>query len=199
MTVDPKFVDRANGDYRLQAGSPAIDAGLNLGYGLDHDDQAVPSGATTDIGAFEHPGQNPSAFDFSLSFGICSTDTIDSLDGLYTRDTGSERTQLALELTDQQMTAIHDKALEIDFFNYPDIYEIPVASDQPRGIREPAFTYRLTMTDGEITKTVVWKDNIFFPTATSAEHLRDLIDLIRQSVEGIPAIEELPPIPPWCL
>jgi hypothetical protein len=68
MTVDPKFVDRANGDYRLQAGSPAIDAGLNLGYGLDHDDQAVPSGATTDIGAFEYGSRaRPSATPTSTS------------------------------------------------------------------------------------------------------------------------------------
>jgi len=33
------------GDFHLQAGGPAIDAGLNLGYTEDFEDNTVPVGA----------------------------------------------------------------------------------------------------------------------------------------------------------
>ncbi len=43
---DPLFVDSDNGDFSLQAGSPAIDAGTDLGYPFQ--------GIAPDIGAFEY-------------------------------------------------------------------------------------------------------------------------------------------------
>jgi hypothetical protein len=49
--ADPRFV--GGGDLHLQAGSPAIDAGLRLGYTLDFDGSVVPAGAAPDLGAFE--------------------------------------------------------------------------------------------------------------------------------------------------
>ncbi len=52
--ADPLFVDPDSRDYHLQAASPAIDGGLDLGYTLDLDGQAVPSGRAPDMGAFEY-------------------------------------------------------------------------------------------------------------------------------------------------
>jgi hypothetical protein len=45
---DPLFVDPDNGDYRLREGSPAIDAGVDVGLPY--------LGDAPDIGAFEHQG-----------------------------------------------------------------------------------------------------------------------------------------------
>jgi len=54
--VDPKFVNAAvtNGDFHLQAGSPAIDAADPAASdSLDYDGTTRPQGARDDIGAFE--------------------------------------------------------------------------------------------------------------------------------------------------
>jgi hypothetical protein len=54
FTGNPQFVNISTRDYHLQAGSPCIDAGANLGYTLDYDGMAVPQGGAPDIGAFEY-------------------------------------------------------------------------------------------------------------------------------------------------
>ena len=56
LKVDPLFV-RANADYHLQTTSPAINAGLDLGYLIDFDSN--PIGDTSDIGAYEYMDENP--------------------------------------------------------------------------------------------------------------------------------------------
>ena len=58
---DPQFIDAANGDYHLMAGSPGEDAGQTLG--LVPDDfarTARPVGSAYDIGAFEGQANLPS-------------------------------------------------------------------------------------------------------------------------------------------
>lgn len=51
--VDPLFVDPANGNYHLQAGSPAIDKGLNAEVTDDVEGMIRPQGEGYDIGAYE--------------------------------------------------------------------------------------------------------------------------------------------------
>lgn len=58
----PRFVDAASGDYHLGLGSPAINAGLDLGSEVptDIDNNARPSFQAFDIGAFEYVNANGS-------------------------------------------------------------------------------------------------------------------------------------------
>jgi len=51
--VDPKWVDPSHGDFHLQFGSPAIDAGVDLGFSSDIDNNPIPAGQGPDIGAYE--------------------------------------------------------------------------------------------------------------------------------------------------
>jgi hypothetical protein len=55
IIADPMFVDFQNRDLRLREGSPAIDAGIDLGHAIDFDGNPVPAGFAPDIGAYEAP------------------------------------------------------------------------------------------------------------------------------------------------
>jgi parallel beta-helix repeat protein len=55
LTTDPKFVNPAGSDFRLQSLSPAINAGaVLLEVSTDFDGRFRPQGVTYDIGAFEY-------------------------------------------------------------------------------------------------------------------------------------------------
>jgi hypothetical protein len=57
---DPQFVDAANGDYHLKAGSPGEDAGQTLELVFDDFVRTLrPVGSAYDIGALEGQGMNP--------------------------------------------------------------------------------------------------------------------------------------------
>jgi hypothetical protein len=56
ISADPMFVDAPTGNYRLQPGSPAINAGSPTDAPtVDFDGTARPQGPAVDIGAFEAP------------------------------------------------------------------------------------------------------------------------------------------------
>jgi hypothetical protein len=53
IIANPNFVNYTDRDVHLQQTSPAINAGVNLGYKADLDGKVVPQGATPDMGAYE--------------------------------------------------------------------------------------------------------------------------------------------------
>lgn len=53
ITGDPRFVDPADGDFHIGAGSAAIDAGVDAGVTTDIDGDPRPIGPTSDVGADE--------------------------------------------------------------------------------------------------------------------------------------------------
>ncbi len=55
LTVDPLFVSEAGKDFRLSSGSPAIDAGVELGYDVNGTRVGSFDGVAPDMGYFEVP------------------------------------------------------------------------------------------------------------------------------------------------
>ena len=53
VNIDPLLVDPDGDDYHILAGSPAIDAGLDVGITTDLDGNLAPQGNAPDIGAYE--------------------------------------------------------------------------------------------------------------------------------------------------
>ena len=53
LNADPLLVSPSTGDFHLQAGSPAINAGVDVGLTSDYAGATVPQGSAPDIGAYE--------------------------------------------------------------------------------------------------------------------------------------------------
>jgi len=57
--AEPQFVDPDKGDFRLKAGSPGIDMGMDAGLASDLAGTPRPQGAAIDIGAYEFQESKP--------------------------------------------------------------------------------------------------------------------------------------------
>ncbi|MGV8162328.1 MAG: choice-of-anchor Q domain-containing protein [Candidatus Nanoarchaeia archaeon] len=66
---NPLFVDAVNGDFNLQSGSPAINAGIDVGILFDHEGVSIPQGSAPDIGAYEYAQDNSSEEYGNLTVG----------------------------------------------------------------------------------------------------------------------------------
>jgi hypothetical protein len=81
IAVNPQFTNPSGSfsqptDFKIAAGSPAIDAGANVGLTADFEGTAVPQGSAPDIGAFEYKAAAPTY----SSADINQDNSIDSLD-----------------------------------------------------------------------------------------------------------------------
>lgn len=79
ISADPRFVDPANGNYKIAAGSPCIDAGSNLAltpemiFDLAGLSRRVDDPNTVDTGAGAPPIVDMGAFEFQVNFGLALT------------------------------------------------------------------------------------------------------------------------------
>ena len=104
---------------------------------------------------------------------------------------GTDSVTISLSLTDDELVSIYEKAISIGFFDYPSTFVIP--DDQVLGYMAPALSYQLSMTNGEITNSVSWTDDTMTkPTYTKADELRDLIQLIEETIRSHPEYKQLP-------
>jgi predicted outer membrane repeat protein len=83
ITNEPVFVDLANGDFHLQAGSPCINAGTYLyaSSDIDLDGQPRIVGGSVAIGAFEFQGvAQPSFHAWLERYGLPTDGSVDCVD-----------------------------------------------------------------------------------------------------------------------
>lgn len=91
----------------------------------------------------------------------------------------SYSTTISVQLTDDELEAIYQKAVSIGFFDYPSEFVIP--DDQVIEREVPASNYRLSMMNGEIRTSVSWKDDAIAKSGyTKADQLRELMKLINE-------------------
>jgi len=132
-------------------------------------------------------------FAFSFAFGTCNTDVLDTFEHTYTREIDFEESvTIPVVLTEAELAKIYRKMVEINFFDYPEVFQIPVKEGETVGMVTPAPSYRFVVRLGEVTETVAWTDEIIEPNSPEADALRELIQALMQIIESHPDIQGLP-------
>jgi hypothetical protein len=128
-----------------------------------------------------------------ISCGSTPLYILDSANGTLAHAPLGDTTTITISfpLTDEEIESIYQKAVSIDFFDYPSEFVIP--DDQVIGYQAPASSYELSMTNGEMTNSVMWTDDTMTkPSYTKADKLRELLDLIYEIIQSHPEIKQLP-------
>jgi hypothetical protein len=137
------------------------------------------------------PLKTPKDFGFVLSYGIGAKNKLDTFKGQFTKDLAAAGTTTTrLKLTNDEMEKIYQHMVEINIFNYPEVFK---PSSNLAQYVTPHPTYEFTINIDKVTKKIYWEDENQSDSA-DAKRLRDLIDNIRQTVESKVEYKKLPPM-----
>ncbi|MFC2005181.1 hypothetical protein ACFLUY_03040 [Chloroflexota bacterium] len=133
-----------------------------------------------------------SNFNLIFKYGVTARNELNTFEGTYTKDMIMDPPiTVELSLTGEELGSIYKKMLEIDFFDYPDEFSVPVS---PRGLTKmvtPYSSYYFKVEyDSSITE-LRWEDEIKNENK-EADKLRELIRLIRDIIESKEEYKELP-------
>jgi hypothetical protein len=96
------------------------------------------------------------------------------------------------------MESVLEKALSINFFEYPSTFVIP--EELVTGFHTPYSSYLLSITSGTRTHSVSWiDDKLTVSTYAEADLLRDLMSMILHTISSHPEVEELPASTHTCI
>ena len=137
----------------------------------------------------------PSDFAVRFEFGTCTTDVLDTFNGVFVRDMGPHvpAVSVPLALPSDVVEAIHGAVINAMFFAYPSEF-----SDSGPVRVMPANHCRLAVRRGGSTYFVSWVDDTL-PRSDEANRLRFLFTRIQQLVANRPELKSLPQAPVLCL
>lgn len=145
------------------------------------------------------PDQPEANFAFRFAYGSCYTSTLDTFDQTFQTVVGDmEQVTIPVTLGNEQMTAIYQKMMAIDYFSYPEVFRIRYGDNDVVGMVTPAIDYRITVQNGEQNHEVFWHDEITDPTSQEAEQLRELFKMIMEMIANNPDVQNLPPLNVGC-
>lgn len=149
LLADAKFVNPSVDDYRLQAGSPAINVGRDVssfGVTFDFDNVARPAGATWDVGAFELGGNQKPVVTVGANQSISLPTNTTTINGSATDPDGSIASYLWSKQSGPTATLTNQATTSLTL----------------NDLLEGVYIFRLTATDNqgetgfsEVTITVV--------------------------------------------
>ncbi len=136
------------------------------------------------------------SFAFVFQYTPCGETPVHVLDTasstlVYTPLGDTTSTTISLRLADDELESIYQKAIAIGFFDFPPEYVVP--DDQVLGTHMPSSSYQLSMTKGEMSNSVSWRDDtITKPDYAKADQLRELMNLIKDIIQSHPEVQQLP-------
>ena len=146
------------------------------------------------------PAQPEPNLGFVLEFGPCSIDKLDTFKGEFTQDRVVEPSiTIPLVLSDEQMTMIYGKMVEIDLARYPDVFEVPKPLLGEMVMLSSPYNYDLMVQNGGSKTSIRWTDNFVQSTTAKADRLRELFRLIIQMVQEHPDYQELSEVKFGCI
>ena len=176
------------------SGTPGCDNGTILEPEPVTEPHTTPTPEVSDSDK-EVPADSISGgFNFNLIFryGVMSKNILDTFQGTFSKDMVRDPSiTIDLSLSQEEMDSIYQKMVEIDFFNYPDEFKVPVPPDGLVQIVTPYSSYYFRVKYGSEIKELRWKDEIKNENI-KADKLRELIKLIRDIIESKEEYQKLP-------
>ncbi len=131
-------------------------------------------------------------FNVRLRYGILARNELDTFGNTFTKDLILDGTvTVPFHLSRADLDSIAAKMEGIGFYNYPDTFVVR-SQDSMRVFITPNNTYEFKVAAQKTLKTLFWDDAIIASDPQAAK-LRELIALIRKTVESKPEYGQLPP------
>ncbi len=126
-----------------------------------------------------------------FSYGVGSKNILNTFECTYTKDMVMDPSiTIFFKLTKSELDSIYEKMNNIDFFSYPDTFQV-IVTDDIIGMITPFSTYQFHIESDTIQKNLYWEANIINPDQ-KAEKLRDLIHTIIKIIKSKDAYQQLP-------
>ena len=134
-------------------------------------------------------------FNIVFRYGISGAkhpNELNTFNGTFTKDMVTEDPACTkLDLTQDEMNAIHRMMVEIDFFSYPNSFKPKIEGDRV-GIKTPFTVYNLEYHDESGTKVVHWTDEYIVPGDPQYRNLKELAHLIISTIQAKPEYQKMP-------
>jgi hypothetical protein len=155
----------------------------------------LPTVPATNPPAF--PASMPADFRLTAEWGVARMNTLDTLDGTFTKDlvTGAPPTATtSLVLTAAELQRLFDGLRDLDPWSYPNYFHPWYADVTSAGIDQmvtPAMKYHLRVVAAGVEKEIWWADDNGSSVA-AAEALREWFRLVWTTVESKPEYKAMP-------
>ena len=142
------------------------------------------------IASLQNTGPSSQENDFNLLFryGVGAKNELNTFEGTYTKDMVLDPPiTISLILSEEELEQIHQKMIEIDFFNYPEDFP-----PHPGRAINPCTNYFIKVEHGSIVKEINWNTNSMLESNIQ-DNLWQLVGCIIDIVEQKPEYKALPP------
>jgi hypothetical protein len=133
-----------------------------------------------------------SEFNLIFRYGVGAKNELNTFNGTFTKDmVNKPSSTINMYLSEKELERIRQKMVEIDFFNYQDVFSISVPSGESTITVTPHSSYYFRVKLNSEVKELQWDDDIVNRN-DDADKLRELIKIIRDIITSREEYKQLP-------